>query len=212
MALRLNVESAKKADNVSGGAYINESGVYVGVFTRAEKLKSRSGAKGVGFSFKSNDGESANYLDIYTNNGDKEFFGAQVINSILVCMGMRGADDGQIEVIDWNGKKNVVAGYPQLMNKPIGLILRRELYTKKDGSDGSRMIIAHVFNASNNLTATEILNRETEPRRIKKFIESIERNPVSDKRENKGKQSAKASNQNTSYASQQDDFNDDIPF
>lgn len=211
MALRLNVESAKKADVASMS--INESGVYVGVFTRAEKLTARSGAEGIGFSFKSNDGESANYLDIYTNNGDKEFFGAQIVNSILVCMGMRGADDGQIEVIDWSGQKKIAAGYPQLMNKPIGLILRRELYTKNDGSDGSRMIVAHAFNASNNLTATEILNRETEPNRIKKFIKSIERNPVSDKRENKSNERSNPANKNTSYASQQDDFNDDdIPF
>ena len=83
MALSLNADDAKKGDSISNVIY--ESGRYVGIITRAEKLLSRNAVEGVGLSFKADDGATASYLDIYTirqSDGEK-LRGYHLIQAVL---------------------------------------------------------------------------------------------------------------------------------
>ncbi|MGK3946781.1 hypothetical protein ABK046_51510, partial [Streptomyces caeruleatus] len=68
MSYTLDATQAKAADSISSS--IRETGKYVGVLTRAEAVTSTKGTKGLGLSFKSDDGSTADYLDLYTHRAD----------------------------------------------------------------------------------------------------------------------------------------------
>jgi len=212
VSLKLDTNLAKQADNTN--ASIRESGKYVGIITRAERLVSQQGTEGLGLSFKSSTGQAADYLDIYTHKSNGEALsGAKTVNAILACLKLRGAEEGGIVCEKWdaNTKKRVnvrVEGYPDLMGKKIGLLLQKELTTSiKDGSDREGVTIYAVFNAETELTASEILDGKQSPERLPKMVEALMANPVRDRREKKpaGRPAAPA---RTGF----DDMDDDIPF
>lgn len=213
MSLTLNPNEARKADNIS--SVIRESGKYIGTITRAEKLLSRNNTQGLGLSFKTDDGASANYLDIYTvkENGDT-LRGYNVVQAILCCTRTKNASEGVITFERWDRDEGGMievneTGYPALMGKRVGLILQKELGTHSvTGADTERMNIVAVFEAGSELTASEILDQKTKPEKIHKFVQMIERQPVRDTRKYHAKEPAqKASGDATSV-----DFDDDIPF
>lgn len=212
MSLTLNPNEARKADNIS--SVIRESGKYVGVITRAEKLISQKDTQGLGLSFRSDDGATANYLDIYTikANGDT-LRGYNLVQALLCCLRVRNAQEGRITFERWDRDEGGMVevseeGYPTLMGKRIGLVLQKELGThSKTGADTERMNIFAVFEADTGLTATEILDGKTKPERIDKIVEVITRTPVRDTR--KGHQ-IKTPPATSAAASDWDDS--DIPF
>lgn len=216
MSLTLNPNEARKADNFS--SVIKESGKYVGTITRAEKLLSKNRVGGLGLSFKTDDGASANYLDVYTvkENGDK-LRGDAIVQAILCCTKTKTAEDGNITFDRWDNDerrmvKATAPGYPVLMGKRIGLLLQRELGTNENtGKDTDRLNIVAVFEASTGLTASEILDSKTKAEKIDIIAKAIENNPVRDTR----KRSAPALTRQaaTSQPAIADgDFDDDIPF
>lgn len=187
MGLTLNTNDAKKADNFA--SVIKESGKYVGMITRAEKLLSKKNVEGVGFSFKTDDNASANYLDVYTVKPDGEKLrGYNIVQALMCCARVKSADEGQIAFEKWDNveRKMIQAsaiGYPALMGKRIGLVLQRELGTNQNtGEDTDRMNIIAVFEASSGLMATEILEQKTKPERIDSVVKIITANPVRDTR------------------------------
>jgi hypothetical protein len=212
MSLTFNAESAKSADNINSG--IRESGKYVGRFTRAEQLLSQKGTQGVGLSFKSSDGQTADYLDQYTINADGDALPSlKTINAIMACLGLRKADLGEIEFEKWDKESKSRqlfegSGYPDLMGKEIGLLLQKEIYNDQQGEERERMNIAGVFQAGTELTASEILDRKTKPEKLAKMVESLMARPVRDSR--KGGVARPASGGGASSAGNA--FDDDIPF
>jgi hypothetical protein len=210
MGLQLNSADARKADNIA--SVIRETGQYLGTITRAEKLLSRNGTVGVGFSFKADDGSTANYLDVYTekSNGEK-LRGHNIVNAILCCTRIKSAEDGSITCEKWDNDARrlftaTVPGYPALMNKRIGLVLQKELQTHSTtGKDVERMNIVAAFEASTGLVATEILDGKTEPRRLDSILKMIAANPVRDSRD-------RVSTPPVSTPATADDEFDDIPF
>jgi hypothetical protein len=68
--------------------------------------------------------------------------------------------------------------FPDLCNKPIGLLLETEDYTKTDGSLGTRMVIAGIFQADTELTASEILDQKTKPEQLEKMVARLHHRPV----------------------------------
>jgi len=64
----VNPEAAKQADNMF--SRIEEKGKYLGTLTRAEQIVSKKGSKGVDFSFKTDTGATADYLTVWTHNGE----------------------------------------------------------------------------------------------------------------------------------------------
>ena len=212
MSLTLDTNEARKADSVS--SVITETGKYIGVITRAEKLLSKNDVEGVGLSFKSDDGATANYLDLYTvkPNGDK-LRGLGLVQAILCCTRTKEAHEGTITVEKWDKQastmvKSQAEGYPSLMGKRIGFLLQKELATNNQtGADITRMNIFGVFEADTELTASEILDKKTQPEQLAKMVQAMK--PVRDTRTNKA---ANAANAPAGSPGAFDDFSDDIPF
>jgi len=213
MGLTLNAAEARKADNFA--SVIKETGKYVGVITRAEKLISEKNTEGVGLSFKTDDGASANYLDVYTAKADGEKLrGHSVIQALMCCLRLKTVDEGQIQFERWDSveRKMVPAsanGYPAMMGKRIGFILQKELSTHQNtGADVERIQIVAVFEAETGLVATEILDGKTKAEKADTILRLIK--PVRDNRTMPAARPAQAKTGAPSSAGL--DFDDDIPF
>jgi hypothetical protein len=216
MSLSLNSNDARKADNFA--SVIRETGKYVGTITRAEKLLSKNKVEGVGFSFKTDDNASANYLDLYTVKPDGDRLrGYSIVQAILCCTRTKNAEDGRITFEKWDSdERRMVAatadGYPALMGKRIGLVLQRELGTNQNtGEDTDRLNIVAVFEASTGLTASEILDQKTKPEKLENIVRMIMANPVRDTRKRNAGASPRQSHPNQP-GQEAPPFDDDIPF
>jgi hypothetical protein len=210
MGLTLNADEARKADNLS--AVIRETGAYVGVITRAEKLLSEKNTEGVGFSFKADDGASAAFLDVYTVKADGEKLrGFSIVQAIMCCLKLRTADEGRIDFERWDYDTRRMmpasaTGYPAMMGKRIGVVLQKELQTNdRTGKDVERLNIVTVFDADTRMTATEILDKKLKAERLDGILKFLK--PVRDSRKNTGSRPAASA-----PATAVDDFGDDIPF
>lgn len=177
----LNKEAAIKAD--TSGAGIKELGKYVGVITQARDIVSaRTSAKGVEFAFKSQAGQKAN-LSIYTMSADgKEYQGYETLMAMMACMSLRNIKPvlGAAVKFDYETRQEVqeeCSIFPDLC-KPIGVLLETEDYVKQDGSMGTRLVLKNVFQASTELTASEILNRETVPAMLPKMVAALRHHPL----------------------------------
>lgn len=209
MGLQFNSAEARKADIVS--SVIRDTGKYVGVITRAEKLLSEHNTEGVGFSFKSDDGATANYLDVYTVKADgTKLRGFNLVQAVLACLRLRSAEDGEITFERWSSseRKMIPAsahGYPAMMGKRIGFILQKELQTHQNtGADVEKLNIVVPFEASTGLVATEILDGKTKPEKADSIIRLLK--PVRDSRKTSGVPHGR------SVAQQVATLDDDIPF
>lgn len=183
--LTLNPNSAKQADVISQA--IKESGKYIGTITRAEKLVSKKGTPGLGLSFKTDAGESADYLDLYIGETDGKPWGStNTVNAILCCIGLREATDGKVKIDRYNKESKtreqvVVDGYPEIQGKRIGLLLQKEL-TEYEGKQQEKLLIYGVFAAETEMTSSEILARATKPEKLEKMVQSLMARPVKDSR------------------------------
>lgn len=185
MSLKFNPDEARKADKMS--SIIRETGKYVGIITRAEKLLSRNNVQGVGFSFRDLDGNTANYLDVYTVRADgSPLWGMNLVNAVLCCSRVKDAEEGEITFEKWdNDVREMVPtrapGYPALMGKRIGFVLQRELGTNpNNGADTDKVVLVRVFEASSGLTSTEILDGKTKGEKLTAFMKTLA--PVRDNR------------------------------
>lgn len=209
MSLTFDSNEARKADRSS--SIIRETGRYIGTITRAEKLVSRNKVHGVGLSFKTDDGATASYLDVYTMKADGEkLWGHSLIQALMGCLKLKSADEGQIKFEKWDGEvremvPTTATGYPALMGKRIGFVLQRELGTNpNNGADTDKVILVRVFNAENGMTSTEMADGKTKAEAIDQFLKTLP--PV---RDNRAKKSAPAP---TPVAAGGGDFDEDISF
>lgn len=203
----LDTNAAKKADQT--GTRINELGKYVGKFTQAEDITAGTGTKGIALRFEAN-GQSAN-LSIYTQKSSGEqIMGFQVLMAIMTCMQLRNITpkSGVVKHWDNDARQEVekqAQVFPDLCGKEIGLLLETEDYAKTGGGTGTRMVIAGVFQAKTELTASEILDRKTTPEHLAKMVARLRHRPM--------KGAAAPTRQTASSApSGFDEMDDDIPF
>ena len=176
----LDVQAARHAD--TAGATIKEIGKYVGEFIQAKDVVTKKGGRGIEFIFKSQGGQRAN-LAIYTTgaNGDR-YQGYDALMAIMTCLQLRGIKPapGKVTRYDFEAKKEVVEDgtvFPDL-HKPIGVLLETEDYEKKDGSIGTRMVLKNVFQPGTELTASEILDKKTQPELLAKMVEGLRHRPL----------------------------------
>lgn len=206
--LTLNTNSAKQADVLN--SEIKESGKYVGVITRAEVLKSKNGNDGLGLSFLSDAGESADYLDLYLGETDGKLWkGSNTANAILCCLKLKQAATGKVKVTKWDATtkarvESIVDGYPDIQGKRIGFLLQKELTTYQ-GKDQSRLNIYGVFNAETELTASEILAQATKPEKLAKILASLVAKSVKDMRDKFSKGSVSTGEQSENPGHGMDD-------
>jgi len=208
----LDTKQAKAADSISSS--IRETGKYIGTITRAEAIVSTRGTKGLGLSFKADDGATADYLDLYTHKSDGEALSSlKTVNAILACLKVREVKEGPINFEKYDKETKARAkfqgrGYPELMGKRIGFLLRKEIETDDQGKDRDRVGIFAVFQHDTELTATEVLDQKTKPERLEKMLDALMTRPVYDKRKTATSQARTASH------STGDDWtqDQDIPF
>lgn len=211
MSYSLDTKQAKAADNFASS--IRETGKYVGTITRAEAITSTKGTKGIGFSIKTDDGATADYLDLYTHRANGEALSSlKTVNAILAVLKLRAINEGQINFERWDkaSKQKVKAtgaGYPDLMGKRIGFLLRKEIETDDQGKDRDRVAIFAVFQAETELTASEVLDQKTKPERLEKMFDALMARPVYDKRQGAATQARASSSAGEDWTQDQD-----IPF
>lgn len=214
----LDANAARSADNKS--AFIDEAGKYIGEFLRAEYMeKQETGSTGIGFTFKSRDGaEGSFYLNLTYQHGTRNEGGYAMMNAIMACLQLRTVSAPQSTTFEkWNNdtkqREQVAApGFPQLLNKPIGLLIQMEI--EKSSQTGTpRPVIYAPFSAESEKTASEILDQRcTSPAKLEKMVQQLMKKPVHDRRP-KSAQGIAAHHQADSYDyGATPDFSDDIPF
>lgn len=173
-ALRSYTLDADLAKQVGTRLRITRSGKYVGRFTRAELVVSRQKSEGVEFSFESDDGRTADYLSCWTHNVDgRELYGLKVLNAVLTCLGVREIVAKPATLQDRHGGTRDARIFPQLLDRPIGLVLQREEYLKQDGSVGWKFNVVAPFEAARGLTAGEILAKADAPEQLERMIAGL---------------------------------------
>jgi hypothetical protein len=206
----LNTDNARQ---VGVSTRISEKGAYVGTFTRAEEVAARSGATGIEFSFKTKDGQSADYLSLWATSGEgKPLYGRKVIDAIMTCMKVRqiASQPTNVKKRDKDGEHDVsVPCFRELMGREIGLMLVKEEYAKDDGSVGSKMVIVAPFCAGTKRTAAEVLDQAHEARSFDLMLASLRDRPL---QASKTTQRRAAAAQHTNTGGGFDDMDDDIPF
>lgn len=178
----LNAEAAKQADQIGGR--ITESGKYTGTITRAEEITSKKGTLGVEFAFKADNGQSADYLTVWTKNKDgKELFGLKHLMAMMTVCRLRGisAVPGEVEKYDFDSgqvRKMKATVFPEFVGKRIGFLLQKEDFQKSDGTIGSKMVIFNAFDADSDFTASEILDRATTPAALSRMELMLRDKPI----------------------------------
>lgn len=211
----LDIAAAKQADQT--GKFIKETGAYKGRFTKAEALKAGTGTQGIAFTFESNDKQTVNF-SIYTQKSDGEKLRSyQTLMAIMACMKLRNVAApvaGTATKYDFDTKQDVQYTAPlllDLMNKPIGVILQSCEYEKQtdrvpNGEYAWKIEIQGAFEATTELTASEILGGKTKPEVLAGMIAHLADRPL----KNKGSRPAAQGYQGGT--GMPDNFGDDIPF
>lgn len=206
MDYTLDTAAAKKADSFN--ARIEQTGKYLGAFSRAEQVTSKKGTKGVDFSFKAESGESADYLTIWTHKEDgTQLQGFNTLMAIMTCLRVKSlsAEAGEVEKYDATQQKRVKVSanlFKDLMNKPIGLLLQMEEYEKTAGGTAWKPSIFAAFD-QNEFTASEILSQAKTQETLAKMVSSLKDKPL---------KHASQSTATANHSSPGVDFADDLPF
>ena len=213
-AYELDTTAAKQADS---GGRISESGKYIGQFTKAKKVTSTKGTQGIEFSFKADNGQTADYLTIWTINKDgDQIFGYKQLMALMTCIKARKIDTKKANVEEYDSASNGMVArevevFPALMDKDIGILLQMEEYEKKDCSVGEKAAFASFFDAKTEQVAIEILDKK-DAEILARQVSALQ--PI---KKLKGQRSAPASNHGdpahyTSGGQRFADMDDDIPF
>jgi hypothetical protein len=208
----LNTNNAKQ---VGVAARIQEKGAYKGVFTRAEFVQSKKGTQGIEFSFKAESGQTADYLTIWTVDASgKELYGRKVIDALMTCLALRSinAKTASIKKYDHEAKQEMQVEatiFPEMMNKPVGLLLVREEYAKNNGTTDWKMTIVGAYEATQLLTPREILEK-TGPGQLPKIVAVLQDRPMKNKP--RQQQAGGAQGDDFSYGEGGAAFDDEIPF
>lgn len=206
----LDTGAAKSAETI--GKYIRETGKYKGKFTRAELLISQTkGSRGIEFDFLSDEGKECT-LQIWTHSGTGEAYsGINMVNAIMTCLSLRGIQPKPMVVdkYDYNSKQKLranIEGFVDLMSKPIGLLLQKEI-SEYQGKDKTKMLIFAAFNASSEKTASEIIDKVAQPVALEKLLAGLHDKDARGKTASTPQSSAPRQSQQPAG-----DFDDDLPF
>lgn len=182
----LDTQSAKAADNLV--SRIDQTGRYVGTLTRAEAVTSRQDTEGVEFSFKTDDGSTADFLTLWTYNAKGDALPSlKALNAMMTVARVRALTPTKGIVEKWDASagqrmKMDATIFPELTNKRMGLLLQREEYEKNNGEIGTKMNIVGCFDPESELTASEILAQKTTPETLAKMVAALKDKPLKNRR------------------------------
>ncbi|WP_374356233.1 hypothetical protein [Chitinimonas sp.] len=214
----LDTNAAKKADEKA--SRIEATGDYIGTFKYAIAKKAKSGADGIELHFEDRAKQEAR-LTLWTHKGDgTALSGFNVLQAILTCLSLRGikAAPQPVELYDAQAKTKVrkeLDVYPDLMGKPIGLLLQLapEEYLDKQGSlkVANKLEIYSIYNADSRMVASEILARAPKAEKLEKVKASLKDRAL--KKLPAGQSAQSSGNGGPAPTGGFDDFDDcDIPF
>lgn len=190
---QFNAATAAEADNIS--AYLDETGKYKGKFTRAEKLISANkGTHGVGFTFEDESKRTARF-DLWTMDSQgKELMGFKSLQAILGVLRFPSGRDlkiaqAQVDRYNFDTKKTdkvTAETFPDLINRPIGLVMRNTEYAKMrdghlTGETGWRLELVVPYQADTELTASEVVGNKTQPQKLASIIATLADRPMKTK-------------------------------
>lgn len=188
-------DSAVKAD--AAASRINEGGGYVGVLTKAEAVTAQSGTRGIDFTFEQKGGGNATFTLWTKKESGESAFGKAFVDSMLFHFGMKTLKGVVGKVEKWvdsdKGRVKEEADgtvYPDLCNKPIGVVLEKELTSKKNGSDSFRFNLVGLFGAETKLMMSEIKERKSTPAKLDRLLKGLK---VKDSRKAAANEPAQAS-------------------
>jgi len=165
----------------TGGSYINESGVYKGKLTKVYAFESKSGTKGIGFEFESDDGQKANFDLYYKKANGEQIFGYNRVQSIMAVTKTRSFGERVDCTVTRFKKEADVKCFPAIEGKKIQIAFQKTLVTGVDGGEYENLDYVASFNYDTGQAADEQL--EDKPaKRIESVKAMLERNPVKDKR------------------------------
>ncbi len=172
----LDTDAAKQAD--SGNGRINETGKYTGIFTKAKKVESKKGTQGIELSFQADNGQSADYLTLWTiNDQGKQIYGFKQLQALMTCLKQRGIESkfGLVNEYDRDAQAVIEVEaeiFPSLMDAPIGLLVQMEEYEKRSGEIAQKPSIAGFFDPQTEQVALEILEKRS-PEVLSKLIAQL---------------------------------------
>lgn len=212
----LNADNARQ---VGANSFIDQKGAYVGFFTRAERVISDKGTQGIEFDFKSRDGATANYLTVWTQNGEgKELYGRKIVDGILTSLGLRSISTADATVKRYNHEtrkeENARAVvFPELMGKAIGVVLVREEYEGQGGRKWKNLLACPYEAATGRLPIERLDNKPAEG--LERILATLRDRPLKEGARRGGAQQSGGGSRSMSGAAQGsgfDDMDDDIPF
>lgn len=175
---KLDTEAARAAEPTGGR--ITEKGKYKGKFLRAQHIVAESGTKGIDFDFQADDGRRARF-SIYTEKEDgTRIYGFKQLMAIMTCLSLREIGEPKhvpAKIYDFDlGKEvdRVVPQFPELIGKPIGLLLTMEEYNPGKW----RPNLFAPFQAETELVASEILDRKTTPAKLASMVLALRDRPM----------------------------------
>lgn len=211
-AYNLNADAAKRVGSLG---QIKTTGAYTGVFTRAEAVESKNGTLGIEFDFVADDGRPAKFLTVWTlNSSGEELPGRRMIDAIMCVAKTRSIQPSKQLINKWDsaarGEVRVAAEvFVDLMNKPVGVILQREFSTY-NGELKDRVNLFGCFDANTRQTPREIL--EKQPAAALDYIVAGVADKWSDDAKRMANGSAPSAGSAAKPNTDDDNFDDDIPF
>ncbi|WP_118181266.1 hypothetical protein [Paraburkholderia phosphatilytica] len=207
--------NATKADQRS--AFINEKGPYVGKFSRAEKLYSdRTGAHGIGFDFKSKNGEKLS-ASIWTHNdAGAQWSGFDLVMALLAVTGAFNIKPARRASLVWDREQQKEVSkemeqFAELIGPEVGILVRMVEEERKDGQGTYwKPEIVGFYRPADDLTASEIIAHKTVPEKLEQLIAALKDKPL---KRNGGANASRGNSGHPNAPGNGGGFpDDDIPF
>jgi hypothetical protein len=161
------------------GGKIETSGAYIGRLTLAREKTAKTGTRGIEFTFEADDGRIARFLSLWIAraNGEKIEYPFSLLSALMACLDVKKIDSSSASVDEWNpatgswapGEAQV---FPDLMNKPVGIVLQRE-EREWEGRIQVSMKIVQFFDPADRSTPGEIMSGNRSGRALDKMVSNL---------------------------------------
>ncbi|GLS27766.1 hypothetical protein [Marinibactrum halimedae] len=204
-AISFNAEAARQGEG--GSNRIDTTGAYAGLFTKAKHIQATTGTIGIEFEFEDSSGATARMTLYLVGKDGSQLRGGKTLQAMMLCMGVQQTIpvNGMVKEYDFDSKSEVERSafiYPELLGKPIGLLIQMEEYEKQDKTIGRKPNIYAPFNAKSRQTSVELLD-QAPAQKLDKMLQSVTDKLLP-------KNNGQSQQQNSGFNS--DPNNDNIPF
>lgn len=152
------------------------TGPYVVKFTSVAAVEEDSGAEGLEFEFDA-PGRGTGSFKVYTKSKEgKQTFGYNQVMALMYLMGVKTLNSVRGKVNGWvDQKREEIDGdrFPALEDKLVGIVLQKELTTKKSGGESYRWNLVGQYQPETKLTASELKDRVVKPEKLAKILKSL---------------------------------------